>query len=157
MQNIADKFRTYMQLNGVVNPIDVLKQLGFKIVHKELQPFTTFEIASSKASNIYAKQNLTHFDYAHFIGHLILHIDDQPFIDGSALLYKGKDFRHDEFEANQFALCFLMPPKVFIQVMQQCSTNDYIDIRAMAETFGCTKDYIMERGRTLKAHMAFFQ
>lgn len=109
-----------------------------------------FEICVPKEQS----NNRKNFTVAHELGHLFLHMgylinDDlwNNFSDSTILNREGNS--EFELQANEFAAAFLMPRKLYKEIMDKYSDDNKVLIGKVAEYFNVSIDAASYRGKWL--------
>ena len=92
------------------------------------------------------------FTIAHELGHLFLHLG---FPRESNEKFEKEMYRigasEQEYQANEFAACLLMPEKIFIDVVMDNTNKSTgeVDIKAIAQYFNVSEASAINRGKWL--------
>lgn len=94
------------------------------------------------------------FTIAHELGHLFLHLDYLKDEDSAEKTYRDSvryrsGYSIEEYEANEFAACLLMPEDQFRHVVGRMLTNGSCDLDRLAQHFDVSRDAARTRGRWL--------
>lgn len=105
-----------------------------------------FIISVSPNQNEHRKR----FTVAHELGHLFLHMGFPEEKTENVEMYRiGAS--EQEYQANEFAACLLMPEKEFIEVVMSNTDNSSaeVNINAVAQYFNVSETSAINRGRWL--------
>lgn len=112
----ADSFRVKCKISryGIIDLFKECERLGYKLLRYPLGDNADLGFAVKKDNdniiftNSCSRLSREIFTFAHEIGHVILHLNDEgSFIDDSITISRSTDEK--EQEANYFAACLLMP------------------------------------------------
>lgn len=162
IEEIAHKLYQRAGLNRGFDIKQVVERLGGRIIlDKSMASFMNeFDAKIEKSKDNKALFDITVSAYhtepclrvsiAHEIGHLLLHMvsmageEDKVIISNE--IYNKGDYGVREWEANEFAEAFLMPHDEFIQVAEETSTEDYYQLKEIAEVFQVPIEEVKARG-----------
>ncbi|MCO8287257.1 ImmA/IrrE family metallo-endopeptidase [Tetragenococcus halophilus] len=138
-----------------INISDVLRKLDIELKYDESLPYDgkiekksdddSVCITIKSSSNNEARNRFT---IAHELGHYFLHArGKENFTD--SVFYRNLDYNDEEFEANEFAACLLMPEKQFREEVEKNVEESEVKIEPIAQRFGVSLQATINRGRFL--------
>lgn len=162
---ISDVTKVIREAFNLQAPIDLellVEQLGGKLIE-------TSDVGENMEAKIEKKQNSfvitidpkrydkrKRFSIAHELGHLFLHMgylinpekwnSTDQYIDS---VYYRYGYNIEEFEANEFAACLLMPVEEFIDISGQNFENGFYNIDEIAKHFDVSIQAVSNRGKFL--------
>ena len=92
------------------------------------------------------------FTIAHELGHLFLHMGykiNQEIWERQEVTYFRKGDSEEEYEANEFAAAFLMPKKVYKEIMDRHTEGNIVYTSKIAEEFNVSVKAASNRGKWL--------
>lgn len=108
----------------------------------------SFVIEVSPFQNEHRKK----FTIAHELGHLFLHMGymtNEVLWDKQTEAFHREGISEQESQANEFAAAFLMPQKLYKQVLDQNTKGNTVDILKVAEWFKVSISAAINRGKFL--------
>ncbi|WP_339196685.1 ImmA/IrrE family metallo-endopeptidase [Solibacillus sp. FSL R5-0449] len=162
---ISDITRVIRDAFNLEAPIDLkllVEQLGGRLIEttniddnmeaKIEKLGNSFEITIDPDKN----QKRKRFSIAHELGHLFLHMgylinpekwnSTNEYVDS---VYYRYGYNIEEFEANEFAACLLMPLEEFMDISQKNFKNGFYDIEEIANHFDVSTQAVSNRGKFL--------
>lgn len=165
INNLAEDILAFFEIDvPISNMEEVVKLLGGKLSEKDGSSICSdgnirkennnndikFEICVPEEQS----DNRKNFTVAHELGHLFLHMgylinDDlwNNFSNSKILNREGNS--EFELQANEFAAAFLMPRKLYKEIMDKYSDDNKVLIGKVAEYFNVSIDAASYRGKWL--------
>ncbi|MBS6396657.1 MAG: ImmA/IrrE family metallo-endopeptidase [Clostridiales bacterium] len=110
---------------------------------------TTFEIAVSP----FQTEERRNFTIAHELGHLFLHMgfrtNEEHWRMQDNIPYYRNGSSELEYQSNEFAAAFLMPPEKYKQVMDENTEGNLVNTYEVARYFNVSVDAAANRGKWL--------
>ncbi|KOO43081.1 ImmA/IrrE family metallo-endopeptidase [Priestia koreensis] len=162
---IADVTRVIRETLKLQTPINLellVERLGGKIIESaNIDENMEAKIEKVEDSfvitidpNRYPKRQ--RFSIAHELGHLFLHMgylinpekwnSTNEYIDS---VYYRYGYNLEEFEANEFAACLLMPLEEFLNISKQNLNGEFYNIEEIAKYFNVSTQAVSYRGKIL--------
>lgn len=162
---INDITRVIRETFKLETPIDLkllVEQLGGKLfettdivdnMEAKIEKLgSSFEITIDQDKNEKRKR----FSIAHELGHLFLHMgylvnpekwnNTIEYVDS---VYYRYGYNIEEFEANEFAACLLMPLEEFVDISQKNFKDGFYNIEEIANFFDVSTQAVSNRGKFL--------
>lgn len=162
---ISDVTRVIRESFNLEAPIDLnvlVEQLGGKLVETtDIDDNMEAKIEKLRDSFVITIDPAKHdkrkrFSIAHELGHLFLHMgylinpekwnNTNEYVDS---VYYRYGYNIEEYEANEFAACLLMPIEEFIDISQKNFENGFYDIEGIAKHFDVSIQAVSNRGKFL--------
>lgn len=108
----------------------------------------SFVIEISPFQNEHRKK----FTIAHELGHLFLHMGymtNEELWNNQTDAFHREGISEQESQANEFAAAFLMPQKLYKQVLDQNTNGNTVDIVSVAQWFKVSVSATINRGKFL--------
>lgn len=150
---------------SIDTPVDLnvlVSSLGGKIIYKDGMEENMEALIRKKGESfeIILDQNKNNsrqrFSIAHEIGHLFLHmgflVNQEKWNktnDYADSVYYRFGYSTEEYEANEFAACLLMPADEFRKVAKENLNDGVYNLNPIKDYFGVSKDAVINRGRFL--------
>lgn len=160
INRFANSVRSVYNITVPITNIDeVVKTIGGK-VELSANSYETYDGRIRKSSDcnfiIEVSENQSdvrkNFTVAHELGHLFLHMgyeSNAELWDKQEKEYKREGYSEEEYEANEFAACLLMPSEEYRRVLYDFSDGNEVDVSKIAKYFNVSLPAALNRGRFL--------
>lgn len=143
---ITDIFETVKELGGIIKEDSNLSIYGDGKIEKQDDSFAIIIPANLSDSN-------KNFTVAHELGHLFIHMgyktDKELWESYKNGVYAKHDTPELEFQANEFAIAFLMPEETYVKIMKENTAEKAVNIPKIAKYFNVSIDKASYRGKSL--------
>lgn len=160
INEFANNVRSFYNITVPIENIDeVVKNIGGKVeILANSDEAYDGRIKKSSDCNfiIEVSENQSdvrkNFTVAHELGHLFLHMgynSNEELWDKQEKEYKREGYSEEEYEANEFAACLLMPSEDYRRTLYDISEGNKVDVSKIAKHFNVSLPAAINRGRFL--------
>lgn len=160
INDIAGLIRDKYGIQGPINDIDnIVKRMGGRVVEDYLlDGFSDGKIRKLGEDNFeisvspFQSNERRNFTIAHELGHLFLNMgfetNDAKWTAQNVEYYRNGN-SDLEYQANEFAVAFLMPKDEYIKIMDENTVGDMVNTTRIAEYFHVSTEAAANRGKWL--------